>query len=178
MRFSPSTAPSGPSLGLSLSDLGTRVCTHRVKDRYPLPGWKIRSEPGSSQAASVWTAAANAAPGRSQPKQAGACGRHTCTAPPSSPLPPPASVQLAPAPLQHPSPPGAPEFSIQQDQSLAQAPTLFTAESSLRLSPFRIQEFRIGWRGARAHSQVPPSAFWICIWTDLQTSYSIRLVPS
>lgn len=43
LRIFPSTAPFGPSMGLSLSGLETRVCTHRRKDRRPLPGWKIRS---------------------------------------------------------------------------------------------------------------------------------------
>lgn len=53
----PTTAPSGPSAGLSMPGLGAR---HRREDRRPLPGWKIRSESVSSRAMLVWAAQANA----------------------------------------------------------------------------------------------------------------------
>lgn len=107
LRLFPTTAPSGPSAGLSMPGLGAR---HRREDRRPLPGWKIRSESVSSRATLVWAAQANAVGNPNQGRRSPL--GHTCTsAAPSSLLPPlcRASVQRAPNPLQHPNPPGAPE---------------------------------------------------------------------
>lgn len=49
LRLFPTTAPRGPSAGLSMPGLGA---PHYREDRCPLPGWKIRSEPVSSRAQS------------------------------------------------------------------------------------------------------------------------------
>lgn len=57
LRLFPTTATSGPNVGLRMPGLGAG---HRREDRRPLPGWEIRSEPVSSRAPSVWAAQAKA----------------------------------------------------------------------------------------------------------------------